>query len=340
MAQSERLIRAIPMHLILVTPAKPESKAGNRATAVRWKALLEKSGHSVSVVTEYNGEPCDAFIALHAWRSVEAIRRFRETWPSKPLIVVLTGTDIYRHQHEYPRDTLYSMEVADALIGLHNLVANDIPAGLSDKLVTLYQSADGPESFSTSQSDGISERFGVCVIGHLREEKDSLRAAYAARLLPDESQIQIFCAGKAHNEDWQRKAEQELAENPRFHWLGELDKADTRQLMANCQVMVISSIMEGGANVVSEACRAGVPILASDIPGNVGLLGSDYSGYFPVGDEKALADLLYRAETDPGFLATLKEQTGKLAVRFLPEKEQASLEQALQLAMRRCSERR
>ena len=323
----------------MITPAQPGSRAGNRATAERWKALLENAGHAVEVVTQYHGEACDALIALHAWRSVDAIRRFRETWPEKPLIVALTGTDIYHHQHEYPADTLYSMDVADTLIGLHDLVAEDIPAVLADKLVTLYQSAEGPESFPAPRAEGNSGTFGACVIGHLRDEKDSLRAAYAARLLPANSQVGIFCAGKAHNEEWQHKAKAEMAENPRFHWLGELDKADTRQLMANSQVMVISSVMEGGANVVSEACRVGLPILASDIPGNVGLLGRDYAGYFPVGDEQALANLLHRAETDPVFLDTLKKQVGKLAGRFLPEKEQASLEQAMQLAMQRCSKR-
>ncbi|MDX1558472.1 MAG: selenoneine biosynthesis selenosugar synthase SenB [Marinobacter sp.] len=324
----------------MITPAQPGSKAGNRATAERWETLLENAGHSVEVVTEYHGEPCDAFIALHAWRSVDAIRHFRETWPEKPLIVALTGTDIYHHQHEYPEDTRYSMGVADALIGLHDLVAHDIPADFANKLVTLYQSAEGPEAFPATQADLTKESFCVCVIGHLRDEKDSLRAAYAARLLPEDSQAQVFCAGKAHNDAWHNKAEREMAENPRFHWLGELDKTRTRQLMANSQVMVISSVMEGGANVVSEACRAGLPVLASDIPGNVGLLGRDYAGYFPVGDEQALAILLQRAETDPGFLESLKTQVGDLAERFLPEKEQASLEQALHLAMQRCSQGR
>ncbi|WP_449287266.1 selenoneine biosynthesis selenosugar synthase SenB [Marinobacter sp. PE14] len=324
----------------MITPAQPGSKAGNRATAERWETLLETAGHSVDVVTEYHGEPCDAFIALHAWRSVDAIRHFRETWPEKPLIVALTGTDIYHHQHEYPEDTRYSMAAADALIGLHDLVAHDIPADFASKLVTLYQSAEGPEAFPARQADLTKESFGACVIGHLRDEKDSLRAAYAARLLPRDSKVQVFCAGKAQNDAWHNKAEREMTENPRFHWLGELDKTRTRQLMANSQLMVISSVMEGGANVVSEACRAGLPVLASDIPGNVGLLGRDYAGYFPVGDEQALAGLLQHAETEPAFLESLKAQVGNLAERFLPEKEQASLEQALHLAMQRCSEGR
>lgn len=130
-----------------------------------------------------------------------------------------------------------------------------------------------------------------------------------------------------------------MAQNPRFQWLGELDQASTRQLMADSHAMVISSVMEGGANVVSEACRAGLPVIASDIPGNRGLLGPDYAGYFPVGDERALASLLAKAEADPAFLSQLESQVAQLAERFLPEKEQASLERALALATQRCSAR-
>ncbi len=327
------------MHLILITPAMPESKAGNRATAERWKTLLEDAGHAVNVATQYHGEPCDALLALHAWRSADAVRTFRRIWPAKPLILALTGTDIYRHQHEYPEQTRYSMAEADALIGLHDLVANDIPAEFADKLVTLYQSAVGPECFPPRDPARTGDEFQVCVIGHLREEKDSLRAAYASRLLPENSKIQVVCAGKPHNEAWQRKAEQEMSDNSRFRWLGELEKAATRQLMMNSQLMVISSMMEGGANVVSESCRAGLPVIASDIPGNVGLLGKDYAGYFPAGDEQALAELLYRVEQDSEFLTRLRDQVNQLAGRFVPEKERASLEQALYLAVRRCSEK-
>jgi len=319
----------------MITPAAPGSRAGNRATAERWQALLQRAGHQVQVVNEYQDEPCDLFVALHAWRSHEAVTRFRARWPGTPLIVVLTGTDIYRHQSEYPEQTLASMAAADALIGLHDRVADDIPAAFRNKLITLYQSAVAPSVASERPMD----RFQVCVIGHLREEKDSLRTARAARLLPPDSRVLVIAAGKAHNGQWQQLAEQEAAENPRFRWLGQLDEQGTRELLTGSHVMVISSVMEGGANVVSEACRAGIPVLASDIPGNRGLLGDDYPGYFPVGDEQALADLLHRAETDPGFLDALAAHVSRLAARFTPEREQRSLEQALALACQRCSER-
>jgi putative glycosyltransferase (TIGR04348 family) len=325
------------MKIVILTPAAPGSRAGNRATAERWKNLLEASGHQVSVVTDYHGEACDAFVALHAWRSREAIQLFRQDRPEAPLLVVLTGTDIYYHQFEFPAETIASMVCADVLIGLHALVGRDIPSEFSDKLITLYQSADVTQRLSaTNNSSGA---FTVCVIGHLREEKDSLRAALAVRLLPDSSRIQILCAGKPHSTAWRHAAEAEMQKNSRFQWLGELSGPDTRQLMARSQMMVISSVMEGGANVVSEACRAGLPVIASDIPGNRGLLGEDYAGYYPVGDEQALATMLLRAETDPAFFGQLRQQVKNIGPKFSPDNERRTLEQALSIAIRRSSAR-
>ncbi|MBN7769049.1 TIGR04348 family glycosyltransferase [Marinobacter daepoensis] len=315
------------MKLTIVTPAGPDSKAGNRATAMRWQQLLESAGHQVEVLTDYQGEDTDCLLALHAWRSASAIKNYRAAWPGKPLIVVLTGTDIYRHQHEFPDITLASMDTADLLIGLHDRVADDIPVRYHDKLLCLRQSAPEPAVRGGSRAE--PGQFQICVIGHLRDEKDSLRAAWACDHLPEESTIVVSCAGKAHSEEWREKALDESRSNPRFHYLGELNKAELENLMAVSQVMVISSIMEGGANVVSEACRAGLPVLASDVPGNRGLLGDNYAGYFPVKDDQALARLMWRAESDGDFLARLRAGVEALALTFTPDQERISLEMAL-----------
>ena len=99
-----------------------------------------------------------------------------------------------------------------------------------------------------------------------------------------------------------------------------------RREFAKTHAMVISSVQEGGANVVSEALVAGVPLIASDIAGNIGLLGRDYPGYYAVGDTGALAKLLHKAETEPAFLNTLASQGRRLATLFSPVREQAALE--------------
>ena len=324
------------MNILIITPAPPGSSAGNRATAERWAQLLGAAGHQVRVETRFDGQPCDLVMALHAWRSHGDIVKVRHQFPDMPLVLALTGTDIYDHQHRFPESTLESMDLADSLIGLHRLVDQDIPQRFRDKLVTVLQSALAPgEPSDWDSADNASgQRFLVSVIGHLRDEKDSLRSALAARELPGDSAIRIVAAGRAHNQQWADRARQEQRENARFRWAGELGQQATQDLLLGSRLMVISSVMEGGANVVAEACRAGIPIIASDIPGNRGLLGAGYPGYFPAGDESALAELLVRAEQQPEFLASLQAQVAARAADFTPEKEQASLLQAIELALK------
>ena len=118
------------------------------------------------------------------------------------------------------------------------------------------------------------------------------------RLVPKDSRLRVVHLGEAHNAGWAQDARGEMKRNPRYIWKGEVPGWQVRRHFARSHAMVISSLSEGGANIVSEAVVCGVPIIASRIDGNVGLLGEDYDGYYPAGDERALADLLYRAETD------------------------------------------
>src|SRR5690606_15576892 len=79
------------MNIELITPARPRSRAGNRATATRWARFLRELGHRVRISVDYNGRDASLMIALHAWRSADSIRAFSERHPGRPLIVVLTG---------------------------------------------------------------------------------------------------------------------------------------------------------------------------------------------------------------------------------------------------------
>ena len=305
------------MKIHLVTPAKKNSRTGNRRSALRWARMLRDAGHRIRLTTEYNGESTDLLIALHAWRSAEAIDRYRQRYPSGPLIVVLGGTDVNGFLKSDPETTLRSIRAADALVCLHDLIAGELPADQRKKLHVIRQSALP----LTSPRHLASRHFDVCVIGQLREEKDPFRAARAAALLPETSRLRVIHLGKAQNLEWQEQAEQEMQRNPRYFWKGEVPAWRVRRELQRTHLMVISSTQEGGANVVSEAIVAGVPIIASNIAGNIGLLGEDYPGYYPVGDEQALVDLLYRAETDSAFLASLEKYSQRLAPLFSPAHE-------------------
>ena len=94
--------------------------------------------------------------------------------------------------------------------------------------------------------------------------------------------------------------------------------------LAGARALVLSSRLEGGANVVSEAVVRGVPVLASRIPGSVGLLGARYPGYFAVGDTRGLARLLHRFETEARFRTRLRRDVQRLARRFTPARERTA----------------
>lgn len=307
------------MKVSLITPAGKRSLNGNRATAVRWEHILQSLGHRVAVDVNWDGRPADIMVALHAWRSADSIAAFHLQYPDRPLIVALTGTDIYRFIHSDPEITLRSIDIAHHLVALHDLAYLTIPQRYRDKLSVIKQSAIPlPRRLAPRK-----KTFDICIAGHLRDEKDPLRAALAARDLPASSRIRILHYGKAHNHEWATMAMREMQENPRYHWYGEQPHWKVRQAYARSRAMVLSSRMEGGANVVSEAVMADLPVLASDIPGSIGLLGDHYAGYYPVEDTAALRGLMYKAESDEGFLPLLLKQASPLKQEFTEAAEHA-----------------
>jgi putative glycosyltransferase (TIGR04348 family) len=286
---------------------------------VRWARILRDLGHEVHVANEYDGARAELMIALHAWRSADSIRRFRQLYPDRPLIVALSGTDIYEYIERDPAPTLHSLACADRLVALQELARQRVPERFRRKVRVVHQSA--------SPLDGVPKRtrsFDVAVIGHLRKVKDPLRAAQAARSLPASSRIRIVHLGAAETPRWRAMAEAEMKDNPRYVWRGDRPRADVRRLLGRARAIVLSSLSEGGANVISEAVAAGVPVLASRIDGSVGLLGRGYPGYFTVGDTPALALLLHQIETNPQFLMRLHRAIKRRAHLFRPAREKAA----------------
>jgi hypothetical protein len=128
------------MKIALVTPAGSRSRSGNRHTAMRWAAMLRELGHKVQVSVRWNGRAADAMIALHARRSHDAIVRFRERFPTLPLVVVLTGTDLYRDIRA-DRDAQASLELADRLVVLQDMGKRELSARLRRKTRVIHQTA-------------------------------------------------------------------------------------------------------------------------------------------------------------------------------------------------------
>jgi putative glycosyltransferase (TIGR04348 family) len=312
-------LRSGTVKTIIVTPERPDSTLGNSITALRWAQILDRLGHETAIHTEWSGEDCSLFIALHARRSHTSIQRFRTVHPLRPLIVALTGTDLYRDLRSSV-EARESLTLASRLVVLQDAALDELDSETRAKASVIYQSAVAPAHRQVPAEDV----FEVCVLSHVRDVKDPLRAAFATRQLPQDSRIRILHAGRVLESNWEERVRGEERVNSRYRWLGNLDHQETLQLLARCRLFVLSSIMEGGSSAIAEAVVCGIPILCSDISGNRGMLGSDYAGFFPPKDTSRLAELLRRAETDSEFLTDLQRSADPLKPRFSPEAETRS----------------
>jgi len=310
----------------IVTPAPRGSLAGNRVTARRWAAILRNLGHRVRLTTAYEDSRADVLVALHARRSHPSIRRFRARHPEGRLIVALTGTDVYRDIHQ-DAEAAASLTLASLLVLLQEEAVDEIPLALRGKARVILQSAEP----RTRKRKGSSPP-RLAIVGHLRAEKDPFRLAEALSLVPD-LMVEAVHAGKALTPEMETEAREWMRRDARYRWQGEQSGAQVRQRMADSEALVLTSLMEGGANVISESVVCGVPVLGSRIPSSVALLGRDYHGYFHPGDTAGLADLVRRFVEDLSFRRTLQQQVRRLQPKFAPQRERGAWQKVLRELM-------
>ncbi|MPZ61038.1 MAG: TIGR04348 family glycosyltransferase [Propionibacteriales bacterium] len=305
--------------ILLVSPAAPGSANGNGVTADRWARVLRALGHDVVCADRYREGDYAALVALHARKSADAIRAFRSAHPDAPVVLALTGTDLYPDLASAGVDPDV-LRMAARLVVLQPKGLQQLDSDLRDLGRVIVQSV--PVIPPRPIRDDV---FEVALLAHLRPVKDPLLAAAATRRLPAESQILITHVGSDLDPHLAEQARVEAAQNPRYDWLGELPRPDALNVLARSRLLVLTSRSEGGANVVSEALGAGVPVLSTAIPGSQGLLGDDYPGYFDVGDAAGLADLLRAVEEDrDGLYSELVERCEKLRDMVDPRRERAA----------------
>ena len=308
-------------HIVIISPYLAKANNGNWFTASRWARFLRQQ-YRVTLALEWDGKPCDAMIALHARRSAGAIIAFATAQATSPLIVVLTGTDLYRDIHS-DDSAQRSLQLATHLLVLQAEGLKELNVSMRNKASVIHQSAPSLKPLSQLLKTK-SRYFDVTMIGHLRDEKDPLTFMRAAAQIKS-PRVRFIHIGSALDPLLGSQAEATQNGLSNYHWLGPLPHTETRQRLKRSHLMVIASVMEGGAHVIIEAITSGVPVLASDISGNRGMLGADYAGYFPLGDSVELARLIDRAASDEIFYTLLQTQCAARAPLFAPERERTAL---------------
>ncbi len=186
---------------------------------MRWQSFLKRLGHQVEISTRWSGKDTDVLIALHAYRSHASIVQFRKLYPNRPIVLIMTGTDLYRDMPSHP-EVLKSMEMVDAIVILQSAALAMIPKHLQTKTHIIYQSTK-----SVKRKSLLKKSFLISVIGHLRPEKDPFCTAESLKYLRPESKIQVFHLGKAMSPEMKSLAKSYNKELNNYQWLDELSHA-------------------------------------------------------------------------------------------------------------------
>lgn len=275
--------------VVIVSPALADANNGNWRTACRWQELLAPSV-AVRITREWPDAAAASdtlMLALHARRSAGSIAAWATAHPGRGLAVVLTGTDLYQ---DLATDAaaLRSIELAQRLVVLQERGSDALPVEHRGKARVIFQSSP---AFPPPAKG--SDALQVVMVGHMRAAKSPQALFAAARLLADHPAIRITHIGDGAGEPALGDEARATARAcPAYRWIGPQPHEETLRHIRQAHVLVHTSALEGGAHVIMEAVRCGTPVLASRVPGNVGMLGPDYAGYFPHGDARALADLL------------------------------------------------
>ena len=332
--------------VVIVTPAWADANNGNWQTARRWGRHLSAK-HTVLLTDRWPGgrvqalkgevraglmEHAQVLIALHARRSADSVQAWHRQHGPRGLAVVLTGTDLYKDLFSADPSTAHtvqaSLQAAQALVVLQDQAPKALPADQRHKAQVIFQSTSARQPLT--KPDPSRRPLRALMVGHLREEKDPQTLQRCAALLQQGRRVQppirIDHLGAALQPEFESAARATQAACPHYRWLGARSHQEARRRIQRAHVLVHTSRLEGGAHVVMEAVRSGTPVLASRMDGNVGMLGEDYAGYFPVGDAPALAAALQRFQADPEFRRTLHAQCQARAALFDPLHEAQSLQ--------------
>ncbi|MGH3309779.1 MAG: selenoneine biosynthesis selenosugar synthase SenB [Streptomyces sp.] len=310
--------------ILIITPAGTDNTHGNGVSARRWAEVLRGLGHRVKVADDYRPGAYDALLALHARKSASAVRVFSREHPRAPIVLALTGTDLYPDLATAGVDPAV-LDLADRLIVLQPRGMDQLPPALVPRTRVIVQSV--PRIPLTPPRPDC---FEVAFLAHVRPVKDPLRLIEAVGLLPADSSIRVSHAGASRDPALAAELTAAAAGTGRYDWLGPLPRHQALSVLARSRLLALTSLHEGGANVVSEALAARVPVISTAIPGSIGLLGDNYPGYFPAGDTAALAEILYAAEKDfHGFHRRLCACCMEIAPIVEPERERAAFAELL-----------
>ncbi len=131
----------------------------------------------------------------------------------------------------------------------------------------------------------------IGLIGRLwpqKRVKDAIWAADLLKVIRDDAHLLII--GNGPLRDRLLRYRDQVRIRDKVHFLGQ--RTDLARLLPHFDLLFSTSGYEGQSNTILEAMAAGVPVVATDIPGTRDLVEHDVTGFLaPVGDRAGFARL-------------------------------------------------
>lgn len=267
------------MKICVASPYPLTSLKGNTVTANRIVEVLRGQGLEARASNGFDGEEADVLIALHAHKGAGAVREYLEKFPEGKVVVFIAGTDLYHDLPNGSEEALESLRRADGVALMHDGAMGSLPEEFREKAQVVWKTIPEVDLKARPQR----EPFAISVIGHLRPVKRPFAAMRAVAERPEWA-VEVWQVGEALDEESEAEALRWGVADSRYRWFGGVPREEALERLSRSALTINSSVSEGGASAVLEAMQMGVPVLASRIEGNVGLLGADYPGYYDEGE--------------------------------------------------------
>lgn len=223
-------------------------------------------------------------IHLHHWRQ----------WPfvisaCKRKKVCLTYHD------SLPDRTFYGMSYIPTLFAISNSVKNDLKEKLNRES-TVVLNGIKVNDFRTRafKSNVPSERPKIAILGrlvHIKKGQDLLIEAVNTLAERGFDNFEVDVIGDGPSEQFLRSLVDKYSLSDRIHFLGNIEQQKVKSILADYDLLIQPSRLDGFALTVAEAMVAGVPVLVPESTGPFEVIGYGKYGYsFVKGDSNSLAD--------------------------------------------------
>lgn len=327
------------MRVGIISPNYFAEETGNAVTVRRIERHLKALGCEVKVfatdrlggeqlqaaVKEYAPDIVHAFHAYHGGRLACALARVLGV----PYLVTFTGTDIYKALCDQRNMELHAaLRGASRLVAFHGCIrhrlAEHMPT-LQERTAIIPQGVHLPDEYSPLPP-AEEHAFTFLLPAGLRPVKNVLFPLEPlAELHAGHPQVRLLLAGPVLDKDYAAQVMEALDRYPFARYLGIVGHDRMGDLYRRIDVVLNSSLSEGGmANTVLEAMAYAKPLLVADIEGNRSVVKENATGllYRDAGEFVAKAGQLVAN-------ARLREKlgnNGRALVRdhYSPDKEAAS----------------